>query len=273
MLLLPPENNSTPIPSPYELRRKILLKGSINGNGKEDLDKIIYLSTSKTPEGSYQMCSYEESDVLKLDTLVTIERTKDQFIRVYPYGLRIDSTNYNPTSWSKGVQMVALNYQTYDDPMLCNLAKFKDNGACGYLLKPINNFFSRSDSLQSNIPTLHIRFIEARLNTTRTPQMTVKLFRPSKDTPFETLIDSPLSYYYHKVYLDDLRIISIPVLDESIIVISIDAKSKDTLLYCAYPVRCLRTGYRVFPLSRETLEVPECFILTKITITINRLID
>lgn len=32
--------------------------------------------------------------------------------------------------------MVALNYQTGDKPMQLNQAKFRDNGNCGYLLKP-----------------------------------------------------------------------------------------------------------------------------------------
>lgn len=44
--------------------------------------------------------------------------------------------------------MVALNYQTGDKPMQLNQAKFRDNGACGYLLKP--EFMSRyvlSDSI------------------------------------------------------------------------------------------------------------------------------
>lgn len=32
--------------------------------------------------------------------------------------------------------MVALNFQTGDKPMQLNQAKFRDNGKCGYLLKP-----------------------------------------------------------------------------------------------------------------------------------------
>ena len=32
--------------------------------------------------------------------------------------------------------MVALNYQTRDDPLMLNYGFFEDNGACGYVLKP-----------------------------------------------------------------------------------------------------------------------------------------
>lgn len=45
--------------------------------------------------------------------------------------------------WNSGSQMVALNYQTGDKPMQINQAKFRENGFCGYLLKP--DFMSRPD--------------------------------------------------------------------------------------------------------------------------------
>lgn len=60
-----------------------------------------------------------------------------QLSRVYPKGQRIDSSNYNPVPfWNVGSQMVALNYQTPDRPMQLNAGKFRQNGGCGYVLKP-----------------------------------------------------------------------------------------------------------------------------------------
>ena len=57
--------------------------------------------------------------------------------RIYPTASRIDSSNYDPiTSWAAGSQLVALNFQTYDEPMLLNYAKFTSNGGVGYVLKP-----------------------------------------------------------------------------------------------------------------------------------------
>lgn len=45
--------------------------------------------------------------------------------------------------WNAGCQMVALNYQTGDKSMQLNQAKFKENGNCGYILKP--EFMFRDD--------------------------------------------------------------------------------------------------------------------------------
>jgi hypothetical protein len=56
--------------------------------------------------------------------------------RIYPKGLRTDSSNYNPIPhWNVGSQLVALNYQTNSKPMLFNEALFSLNGKCGYVLK------------------------------------------------------------------------------------------------------------------------------------------
>ncbi len=38
--------------------------------------------------------------------------------------------------WLAGCQMVALNYQSNDRPLLFNRAMFRQNGRCGYVLKP-----------------------------------------------------------------------------------------------------------------------------------------
>ena len=39
--------------------------------------------------------------------------TERQFVRTYPVGSRIDSSNYDPIPlWNHGIQMVALNVQT-----------------------------------------------------------------------------------------------------------------------------------------------------------------
>jgi hypothetical protein len=49
----------------------------------------------------------------------------------------VDSSNYDPIPcWNYGCQLVALNYQTSDLPMQLNRGRFRDNGNCGYLLRP-----------------------------------------------------------------------------------------------------------------------------------------
>ncbi|KAK0635332.1 PLC-like phosphodiesterase [Bombardia bombarda] len=60
-------------------------------------------------------------------------------MRVYPNGSRISSNNFDPTMyWKRGVQMAALNWQTFDFGMQVNQAMF-DSGTdqSGYVLKPV----------------------------------------------------------------------------------------------------------------------------------------
>ncbi|KAK4156337.1 PLC-like phosphodiesterase [Chaetomidium leptoderma] len=60
-------------------------------------------------------------------------------MRVYPNGGRISSSNFDPLLyWKRGVQMAALNWQTFDTGMQLNQAMF-DGGAAqsGYVLKPL----------------------------------------------------------------------------------------------------------------------------------------
>ncbi|KAH6626135.1 PLC-like phosphodiesterase [Chaetomium sp. MPI-SDFR-AT-0129] len=60
-------------------------------------------------------------------------------MRVYPDGQRIQSSNFNPLIyWKRGVQMAALNWQTFDTGMQLNRAMFEGGTAeSGYVLKPL----------------------------------------------------------------------------------------------------------------------------------------
>lgn len=58
--------------------------------------------------------------------------------RVYPSGFRLRSSNFDPLKfWRRGVQMAALNWQTYDIGMQMNHAMFAaGTDRTGYILKP-----------------------------------------------------------------------------------------------------------------------------------------
>ena len=57
--------------------------------------------------------------------------------RVYPAGSRTNSSNYDPCEfWNFGAQMVAINFQTPGAERDVYLARFQQNGNCGYVLKP-----------------------------------------------------------------------------------------------------------------------------------------
>lgn len=66
-----------------------------------------------------------------------IRHNAEKLSRIYPAGVRTDSSNYNPVPlWNAGCQMVALNFQTACSDMDLNQARFQVNGKSGYILKP-----------------------------------------------------------------------------------------------------------------------------------------
>lgn len=63
------------------------------------------------------------------------EHNRKYFMRVYPYGLRVNSSNLDPTFfWRRGAQIVALNWQNSDKGMMLNQGMFA--GEQGWILKP-----------------------------------------------------------------------------------------------------------------------------------------
>ena len=92
------------------------------------------------------------------DTKAQLEQHNMRYLmRVYPSGYRIQSTNPDPlVFWRRGVQMMALNWQTYDLPMQMNEAMFASGSdKLGYVLKP--NELRESLSIQEEIsePSIH----------------------------------------------------------------------------------------------------------------------
>lgn len=73
------------------------------------------------------------------DTKAQLEKHNMRYLmRIYPSGFRMKSSNFDPlVFWRRGVQMVALNWQTYDLGMQMNEAMFASGSdRCGYVLKP-----------------------------------------------------------------------------------------------------------------------------------------
>lgn len=63
------------------------------------------------------------------------EHNRRYLMRAYPSGLRIRSSNLDPAVfWRKGIQVVALNWQNWDEGMMLNEGMFA--GTNGYVLKP-----------------------------------------------------------------------------------------------------------------------------------------
>ncbi|KAI1423169.1 PLC-like phosphodiesterase [Xylaria sp. FL1777] len=63
------------------------------------------------------------------------EHNRRYMMRTYPSGMRIQSSNLDPpVFWRKGIQIVALNWQKWDEGMMLNEGMFTGTG--GYVLKP-----------------------------------------------------------------------------------------------------------------------------------------
>uniref|UniRef100_A0A803YIJ9 Phosphoinositide phospholipase C n=1 Tax=Meleagris gallopavo TaxID=9103 RepID=A0A803YIJ9_MELGA len=112
----------------------------------------------------YEMSSFSERKARKLIKEAGptfVHYTSRQLSRVYPLGLKMTSSNYNPQEmWNAGCQLVALNFQTPGYEMDLNTGRFLGNGGCGYVLKPQ---FLRSPHSGSPHPlVLRIRVITAQ---------------------------------------------------------------------------------------------------------------
>lgn len=74
-------------------------------------------------------------EVHETDPAALFKHNKNFFMRAYPKGLRVTSSNLNPAIfWRQGVQIVALNWQRWDGGMMQNEAMFA--GTAGWVLKP-----------------------------------------------------------------------------------------------------------------------------------------
>lgn len=82
-------------------------------------------------EGTFRTNSKSSKDAL-------YRHNMRYMMRVYPQFTRINSHNFNPLMyWRKGVQMAALNWQTFDHGMQMNQAMFAGGtDQSGYVLKP-----------------------------------------------------------------------------------------------------------------------------------------
>ena len=74
---------------------------------------------------------------------------RNYMMRAFPSGTRISSSNLDPSLfWRKGVQMVALNWQKWDEGMMLNEGMFANSG--GWVLKPVGYRGNAVIKTQSN---------------------------------------------------------------------------------------------------------------------------
>ncbi|KAJ4228027.1 hypothetical protein NW759_004116 [Fusarium solani] len=168
LLLEEPEVEPVELPSPDSLRNKLLIKVKYappeepvsatssddeEGNKSATPNKMTQELSSmgiytrgmtfkalNAPEASnpVHVFSFSETkvqDVLDTHAYELFNHNRYYFMRAYPSGARIDSSNMDPSSlWRKGIQIVALNWQTWDTGMMINHGMFTDTQ--GWILKP-----------------------------------------------------------------------------------------------------------------------------------------
>jgi phosphatidylinositol phospholipase C delta len=88
------------------------------------------------PRHQFSVSEKTGAKLIKENKQDWIKHNFNHISRVYPKGLRLQSTNYDPVAfWSAGCQLVAVNWQTVDEGAILNHAMFVDTN--GYVLKPL----------------------------------------------------------------------------------------------------------------------------------------
>ncbi|CAD8094963.1 unnamed protein product [Paramecium primaurelia] len=213
----------------------------------------VSLKLDKKPELVWIVSSVSEDkiqDVIKKSHGKFQEYVDNYFVRVYPLGLRFDSSNYDPfPSWIAGAQLVALNIQTKDIFMLQNYGMFLNSS---YILKS-------NQDIKMNI---YVRIISAtnlvweevkrRQEEIVDPYIKIRVAGNKDDVNksdkwrTEVVQDNG----YHPIF-NYQCVIQLRHAQQDVIYIQAYSYSMlgDSLLgqYCLSPLN-IRTGYRIVPL-------------------------
>jgi len=119
-------------------KKKVKICESLSNLGIYTHSEHFVSFEAKSAKKPPHVFSIGESQIMDLHENKRSEmfsHNRDFFMRAYPAGFRIDSSNLDPSGfWRKGVQMVALNWQNLDEGMMLNEAMF--TGEQGWVLKP-----------------------------------------------------------------------------------------------------------------------------------------
>ena len=184
---------------------------------------------SSIKEPTFEKLSKEHEDKLQ-------EFLQNNFLRVYPSGTRVDSSNYDPIDcFNFGVQMTALNVQTADLPLLLYMSKFQENGGiyCGYVLKP--------DHLLSETAKLLRRFNKIR-KIICIEVISGQQLRPENEENFTDLVDPYLEVSFRGISIDEKE--NNKVFKSHIITNNGFNPRFD--LYCQFKLHCPEMGMVVF---------------------------
>jgi phosphatidylinositol phospholipase C delta len=268
------------LPSPEEVRGKILLKGS---HTKSKLNDYISLYTYKASlgkdtdldkgEGANGMFSVSEEAIEKNEAQIKVplQRHNERHLtRVYPKGVRVNSSNYDPSKgWSMGCQLVALNWQTESGSMWRNRAKFAMNAGRGYVLKPDWLLRGEPSPVQWNLQIIVIAAgnLPSEANDTIDPSIKVKITGwDAAEERTRSIQDNGYDPTWLETFDFDLEA---PELDHvEIYLFDADVTTHVRVGHAAVHCLALKSGYRSVELADEKGKVlVGSFVLLKISIT------
>ena len=120
------------MPMSQELAKLLVYTVGVKGRGFNK--KESYPATHVVSLSESNLSKMLRDDATRQDF---VSHNRTHLVRAYPRGRRLTSTNFVPHHmWSAGIQLVALNWQTFDIGMELNAAMFARAGRCGYVLKP-----------------------------------------------------------------------------------------------------------------------------------------
>ncbi|KAJ8133496.1 hypothetical protein O1611_g126 [Lasiodiplodia mahajangana] len=118
--------------------------------------------TLKTPSHIFSINEKKILDLWETKRDELFAHNRNFFMRAYPKGSRVNSSNPDPSQfWRKGVQMVAMNWQKWDEGMMLNKAMF--SGEHGWVLKPAGY---RSDDKGLSVQSTALSYRSFDLNIT-----------------------------------------------------------------------------------------------------------
>jgi len=296
--------------TPEGLKHKVLVKAKRGGAGGHDehsvaksLSDITWMAAMKIGSGGfasamtyppYGVSSIDESKVERWTDEQLVEAselTKRFFIREYPKGTRVDSSNYDPMQgWIGGAQLVALNYQTNDEHLRLNRFRFLSNGRTGYVLKPecmrkpgMRPVFSDQITVRVTVlcgmqlPKPHNSqtgevidpYVQIFVHGARTDNDSNTKFQSAvvDDNGFNPRWNESVSF---TVNAASLTMLCIRVMEK-------DALSSEFIGEYALPVSAIRNGFRIVPLylrERRTEPMPApCGLLCKFHVSESGFVD
>eukprot|EP00063_Salmo_salar_P059034 XP_014033869.1 PREDICTED: inactive phospholipase C-like protein 2 isoform X2 [Salmo salar] len=242
----------------------------------------------------WEFCSFNETLAVRCASECPgdfVNYNKRFLSRVYPSAMRIDSSNMNPQDlWKCGCQIVAMNYQTPGLMMDLNIAWFRQNGNCGYVLRPAImrqevSYFSANtrESVPGVSPQLlHVKVISGQ-NLPRPsgsgakgdvvdPYVYVEIHGIPADCAerrTRTVVengDNPIfdESFEFQINLPELAMVRFVVLDDEFI-------GDEFIGQYTIPLECLQPGYRHVPLHSLTGEdLPYARLFVHVALTNRR---